>query len=187
VPTFKTDCDKEELAGGVVIKHYDECHDVVKTVCTETQDIEDMEVCAWSVTMVNAESEARLVEGVWEEECHDVKECVPAPVSGHGYHAPGCREVVRRECHQVPALVPVTRPVSLKLPQPGETCIIKQVLLPRVKCQQVRERRCMLSPQVKPGPPVKIDKCSVELGEEECSEVILQLPRQKCPSKIISH
>ena len=137
MPTFKTDCDKEEVAGGVVIKHYDECHDVVKTVCTETQDIEDMEVCAWSVTMVNAESEARLVEGVWEEECHDVKECVPAPVSGHGYHAPGCSEVVRRECHQVPALIPVTRPVSLKLPQPGETCIIKQVLLPRVKCQQV--------------------------------------------------
>ena len=56
VPTFTTQCDKEEVAGGVVIKHYDECHDVVRTVCTETQDIEDMEVCAWSVASLNVEA-----------------------------------------------------------------------------------------------------------------------------------
>ena len=33
--------------------------------------------------------------------------------------------------------MPVVKPVSVKLPQPEETCIIKQVLLPRVECQKV--------------------------------------------------
>ena len=43
----------------------------------------------------------------------------------------------RHVCEQSPALLPVRKVVSVKLPQPVETCIIKQVLLPRVKCQQV--------------------------------------------------
>ena len=30
IPTFKTDCDKEDVPGGVVIKHHDQCDDVVK-------------------------------------------------------------------------------------------------------------------------------------------------------------
>ena len=69
----------------------------------------------------------------------------------------------RHECQQLPELVPVVKPVSVKLPQPEETCIIKQVLLPRVECQQVKERRCMVVPEVQDGPEVKIDKCSVEV------------------------
>ena len=71
----------------------------------------------------------------------------------------------RHECQQLPELVPVMKPVSVKLPQPEETCIIKQVLLPRVECQQVKERRCMVVPEVQDGPEVKIDKCSVEVRE----------------------
>ena len=50
--------------------------------------------------------------------------------------------ISRHECHQDPSLVPVVKPVSIKLPQPEETCIIKQVLLPRVECQQVSLVTC---------------------------------------------
>jgi len=185
IPTFKTDCDKEDVPGGVVIKHHDQCDDVVKTVCTEHHDIDDMEVCAYSVSMLAVEAEAKVSTAVWKETCHEVKECVPAPVQG--YHAPACNQVIRHECHQDPSLVTVSKPVHVKLPQPEQTCIIKQVLLPRVECQQVKERRCMLVPRAMPGPEVKIDKCSVEVGEPQCSEVILQLPRQKCPSKLVSY
>merc|ERR1712027_191375 len=185
IPTFKTDCTKEDVYGGAEIKHHDECHDVVKTVCTETHEIQDMEVCAYSFSMLLVEAEAKVTEAVWQETCHDTQECVPAPV--HGYHAPTCNKVVRHECYQEPSLVPVVKPVNVKLPTPEETCIIKQVLLPRVECQQVKERRCMLAPEVVPGQKVKIDKCSVKVGEPQCSEVILQLPRQKCPSKIVQH
>jgi len=184
VPSFKTNCDKESVAGGKVIKHHDQCYDVTKTVCTESHEIVDMEVCAYAFTARVVEAEAKLVDAVWSEACHDTQECLPGPPT-QGYHAP-CTQVVRHECHQEPSLVPVVKPVSVKLPQPEETCIIKQVVLPRVECQQVKERRCMLVPEVQDGPEIKIDKCTVEVGDETCSEVILQLPRQKCPSKVVT-
>jgi len=185
VPSFKTDCDKESVPGGKVIKHHDQCYDVTKTVCTETHEIVDMEVCAYAFISRLVEAEAKLVSAVWEEACHDIRDCLPAPPTP-GYHAPACTHVTRRECHQDPALVPVVKPVSVKLPQPEETCIIKQVLLPRVECQKVKERRCMVVPQVEDGGEVKIDKCSVEVEDKACSEVILQLPRQRCPSKVVT-
>jgi len=185
VPSFKTDCDKESVAGGKVIKHHDQCYDVTKTVCTETHEIVDMEVCAYSFIARVVEAEAKLVDAVWTEACHDTQECLPGPPT-HGYHAPACKHVIRHECQQLPELVPVVKPVSVKLPQPEETCIIKQVVLPRVECQQVKERRCMVVPEVQDGPEVKIDKCSVEVGDPACSDVILQLPRQKCPSKVVT-
>merc|ERR1712172_287003 len=58
VPSFKTDCDKESVAGGKVIKHHDQCYDVTKTVCTESHEIVDMEVCAYTFTARVVEAEA---------------------------------------------------------------------------------------------------------------------------------
>ena len=95
VPSFKTDCDKESVAGGKVIKHHDQCYDVTKTVCTESHEIVDMEVCAYAFTARVVEAEAKLVDAVWSEVCHDTQECLPGPPT-HGYHAP-CTQVVRRE------------------------------------------------------------------------------------------
>ena len=44
----------------------------------------------------------------------------------------------------------------------------------------------MVVPQVEDGGEVKIDKCSVEVEDKACSEVIFQLPRQRCPSKVVT-
>ena len=74
VPTFTTHCDKEQTAGGVIIKHHDQCYDVTKTVCTEQHDIEDMEVCATSFSAVVVEAEAKLVNAEWKENCHEIKD-----------------------------------------------------------------------------------------------------------------
>ena len=35
-----------------------------------------------------------------------------------------------------------------------------------------------------PGPVVAMDKCSVEVEDEQCTEVVLQLARQACPARI---
>ena len=91
-----------------------------------------------------------------------------------------CRHV----CEQSPSLLPLSKVVSVKLPQPVETCLIKQVLLPRIKCQQVTERRCSMAATTQPAPDLKMDKCSVEVEDLQCTEVILQLPRQVCPARI---
>ncbi len=40
-------------------------------------------------------------------------------------------------CEQNPVLVPVVAPLNIKLPKPVDTCITKEIVLPRVKCQKV--------------------------------------------------
>jgi len=184
VPTFTTDCVKEDVSNGVVIQHRENCYSVTKTVCTEDHDIEDMEVCATRLNLISLEAEAKVVSAVWNEKCEAETSCVPTPGYHPGHHGQHCAQSVRHVCEQSPSLLPVTKVVSVKLPQPVETCLIKQVLLPRIKCQQVTERRCSMAATTQPAPDVKMDKCSVEVEDLQCTEVILQLPRQVCPARI---
>jgi len=184
VPTFTTDCVKEDLSNGVVIQHRENCYPVTKTVCTEDHEIEDMEVCATRLNLISLEAEAKVVSAVWTEKCEAEKTCVPSPGyhPGHpGHHGQHC--TVRHVCEQSPSLLPLSKVVSVKLPQPVETCLIKQVLLPRIKCQQVTETRCSMAASTQPAAPVKMDKCSVEVDDLQCTELLLQLPRQVCPAR----
>jgi len=185
VPTFKTNCEREDVKNGLVIEQKEECYQVTKTVCTETDEISDNEVCAYSFTLTPVETEAKLVDVKWEKSCGDATICVNPHHAPGGYAAPTeCVEEYRHVCHLSPVLYPVIKKVVIKLPQPVETCIHKQVLLPRVECQQVHERRCMLVPRTHPGPTIKLDKCSVVVGDQACSDTILHLPRQACLQKI---
>merc|ERR1712106_399363 len=185
VPTFKADCEKEDVKNGLVIKQQEECYQVTKTICTETEGIVDNEVCAYSFTLVPVETEAKLVDVKWEKSCADDTVCLNPHHAPGGYAAPThCVEEYRHVCHLSPALYPVIKKVVIKLPKPVETCINKQVLLPRLECDQVHERRCMLAPRTQPGPTIKLDKCSVVVGEPACSDTVLQLPRQGCLQKI---
>jgi len=185
VPTFKTDCEREDVKNGLVIKQQEECYQVTKTICTETEEIVDNEVCAYSFTLVPVETEAKLVDVKWEKSCADDTVCLNPHHAPGGYAAPThCVEEYRHVCHLSPVLYPVIKKVVIKLPKPVETCINKQVLLPRLECDQVHERRCMLAPRTQPGPTIKLDKCSVVVGEPACSDTVLQLPRQGCLQKI---
>ena len=49
---------------------------VTKTICTETEEIVDNEVCAYSFTLVPVETEAKLVDVKWEKSCTDDTICV---------------------------------------------------------------------------------------------------------------
>merc|ERR1712128_60948 len=179
------DCEREDVKNGLVIKQQEECYQVTKTICTETEKIVDNEVCAYSFTLVPVETEAKLVDVKWEKSCADDTVCLNHHHAPGGYAAPThCVEEYRHVCHLSPALYPVFKKVVIKLPKPVETCINKQVLLPRLECDQVHERRCMLAPRTRPGPTIKLDKCSVVVGEPACSDAVLQLPRQGCLQKI---
>merc|ERR1712215_135700 len=185
VPTFKTECEKEDVKNGLVIKQQEECYQVTKTVCTETEDIVDNEVCAYSFTLVPVETEAKLLDVKWEKSCTEDTICVNPHHTPGGYAAPThCVEEYRHVCYLSPVLYPVIKKIVIKLPKPVETCINKQVLLPRLECQKVHERRCMLVPRTPPGPTVKLDKCSIVVGDPTCTDTILQLPRQGCLQKL---
>ncbi len=74
-------------------------------------------------------------------------------------------------CEQNPVLVPVVAPLNIKLPKPVDTCITKEIVLPRVKCQKVSTRPAQ--GQVSEG------QCSSYPGSSVRRSVLV-LPRVKC-------
>ena len=70
------------------------------------------------------------------------------------------------------------------LPYPLEKCVTYPILLPRISCTQVEDKKCMAVPRVREGLLLTVNKCSVTFGDPECSETVLTLPRQGCPSKV---
>jgi len=186
VPTLETECKQEEGGRGVELHQDEECHDVVRTFCVERHNVVDNEVCAYSYTLKPVQAEAKLVEAHWEKVCHQDKICLNPQHVQPSYGAPPayCHEEIHESCYLEPSLIPVIRPVTVSLPQPVEVCINKQVVLPFLECQKVKDRHCMLIPSAKKGYKYKIDKCEIGLGQPACQETVLQLPRQACLQRI---
>jgi len=185
VPTLETECKQEDGGKGVELHQDEECHDVVRTVCVERHKVVDNEVCAYSYTLKPVVTEAKLVEAQWEKICHQDTICLNPHHVQTSYGAPTyCHEEIHEVCHLEPTLVPVIRPVSVSLPQPVEVCINKQVVLPFLECQKVKDRHCTLVPSTKKSYRYQIDKCNVVLGQPACQETVLQLPRQACLQRI---
>lgn len=187
VPTLETNCKHEEGGEGLRLRTDEKCSDVVRTVCVERHTVVDNEVCAFSYTLRPVATEAKLVEVHWAEVCHQEAICLNPHHVQAGYGAPApayCHEEVHETCHLEPTLHPVVRPVTVSLPQPVEVCINKQIVLPFLECEKVKDRHCMIVPRAEKGHKYQIDKCTVELGEPTCQQTVLQLPRQACLERV---
>merc|ERR1711962_63512 len=180
IPTLDTDCKQEQVPNGIWISQEYDCYPVTKTVCTEYEDIDLVDVCAVAYTLEEIPSTSRLVDVKWEKECAEEVFC-QNPHSHGAYHSAAyCKEQIKSVCALYPVLYPVDKTVVLRLPQQYDTCITKEIILPRVKCQQVTEKRCATVPRTKSADYVDIDKCTVSLGVEQCAETPIKLPRQDC-------
>jgi len=186
IPTFKADCSREEESKpGLMVRQEKECHTITRTICVEREEVEENEICAYSFHQVPVDTEVKLADVKWEKICKDEPVCINPHHVSHGYAAPAkCIEEYRHICHLNPVLYPIYKKVTVKLPQPIETCITKPVLLPRVECDQVREKRCMAVPVAEERKGVKLHTCNIEEGEPDCQNTYLQLPRQACLGKI---
>jgi len=186
LPTLETKCEQEDGGEGVELRESEECHDVVRTVCVERHNVVDNEVCAYSYTLKPVHTEALLVVPHWAEVCHQETICLNPHHAAASYGAPPayCHEEIHETCHLEPVLEPAPRPVTVSLPQPVEVCINKQVVLPYLECEKVKDRHCMVVPRVAKGHNYQIDKCTVELGEPACQESPLHLPAQACLQRI---
>jgi hypothetical protein len=180
VPTLESNCEHDKVANGIIIQQEYDCYPVTKTICTEHEEIELTDVCAVSYSLQEVASYASLVDIKWEKKCTEEIFCQNPHAKG-AYHASTyCKEQVKSICTLYPATYPVQVPVLLKLPQPYDTCITKEIILPRVKCQQVSENKCAPRAKAMPAPDATIDKCTVNLGQEQCQETVLKLPVQSC-------
>jgi len=186
IPTFKADCSREEESKpGLMVRQEKECHTITRTICVEREEVEENEICAYSFHPVPVDTEVKLADVKWEKVCKDEPVCLSPQHVSHSYGAPAkCIEEYRHICHLNPVLYPIYKKVTVKLPQPIETCITKPVLLPRIECDQVREKRCMAVPVAEERKGVKLHKCTIEQGSPDCQDSYIQLPRQACLGKI---
>merc|ERR1712168_1719555 len=180
VPTLDSDCSSEKIKDGVSITEQYDCRPITRTVCTEYEDYDQIEVCAVSFSLQQVDTSAKLVDIDWVKECKDEVVC-QQPHSHGAYHKDSyCKEQIKSVCYDSPVVRPVERQVVLKLPQPYEVCIIKEIVLPRVKCTQISENKCSHGQRIRDGEEMYVDKCSVNFGEQQCHHSQIRLPKQGC-------
>merc|ERR1711962_233038 len=183
VPSLQMDCQPEEVGpeNDMNIHVEDDCHDVIRTLCSEQHLVEEYKVCAFSYELKPVATEAKLVEVEWNKVCNEVTVCV-APFS----YAPNvCHDQIQETCSLEPSLVPVVRPLTIQMPHPVEVCITKQVDLPHIDCVKAVDRHCMPLPvHGKESHTSYQDKCNFTPGPPICTDTSVILPIQSCAERI---
>jgi len=172
LPTIVKDCGPVALKERRV-EGKESCVDVARTVCTESEESVDNELCYYTYTDGQVEGEVKSVDVAYDLKCED------APSHyGHGYG-----KDQSKVCYNKPKLSPATSSITLETPVPEKQCENRPVMLPRVKCEEVVEKRCFQLPSADLD-STTLEKCSTQLGAPNCRQVPVKLPRQVC-SRVI--
>jgi len=191
-PDLEIECVDESTAIKTVINK-EQCYTATRTVCTETAEEIDNEVCEYKYQNRIEQTNAKTVEIEFVKECTNQMVTVcepalygpkPAPVPVYGYARHGhvsehyCKEVAQETCSNVP-LVKVTEPtVEVTYPEPVKGCTNEPILLPRIACEDVSEDKCIDVPEVKEITET-IRKCTTIISPA-CQGADLMLPKQVC-------
>jgi len=172
LPTIVKDCGPVALKERRV-EGKESCVEVARTVCTESEESVDNELCYYTYTDGQVEGEVKSVDVSYDLKCED------APSHyGHGYG-----KDQSKVCYNKPKLSPATSSITLETPVPEKQCENRPVMLPRVKCEEVVEKRCFQLPSADLD-STTLEKCSTQLGAPKCRQVPVKLPRQVC-SRVI--
>ena len=182
-PALDTVCTPIELSRKS-IKDVEQCYTVTRTVCTESTEEIDNEVCTYSYQPKTEGTTAKTVEVSFEKQCETqmVTVCQPAPHGygyGHSYGHNYCKEVGQETCYNVPVVTVVEPPVDVIYPEPIKTCVNKPISLPRISCEDLSEEKCITVPEVEEVTET-FEKCVTQLAAPSCQAVELTLPKQVC-------
>merc|ERR1719433_109359 len=180
-PALDTVCTPIELSRKS-IKDVEQCYTVTRTVCTESTEEIDNEVCTYSYQPKTEATTAKTVEVSFKKECENMMVTVCQPNAGYGYHAYGhnyCKEVAQETCYNVPVLTVVEPAVDVIYPEPIKTCVNKPISLPRISCEDLSEEKCITVPEIEVVSET-FEKCVTGLTDPACRAVELTLPKQVC-------
>ena len=181
VPAFETVCSPVELVRKAIVDK-EQCYDVTRTVCTESIEEIDNEICTYSYQPKTETTSAKTVEVSFKKECvtQMVTVCQPAQYGyGHGYGHNYCKEVAQETCYNVPVVTAVEPAVDVTYPEPIKTCVNKPISLPRISCEDLTENKCITVPEVEEVTET-LEKCVTQLAAPACQAVELTLPKQVC-------
>lgn len=188
-PAFETNCENVDLAIKRIVDK-EQCYTVTRTVCTESIENIDNEVCTYDYETKEEDTTGKTVEVTFKKETNTqmVTVCQPGYGGyghGHGGYGHGgyghqyCKEVAQETAYNVPVVTPVDVPVKVAYPEPVKTCVNKPIALPRITCEDLSAEKCITVPEIEEATE-SIEKCTTGLGAPACQKVELTLPKQVC-------
>merc|ERR1712158_169003 len=129
-PAFETVCETIEVPTKKIID-VEQCYPVTRTVCSESVEVIDNEICVYSYSQKVVATTAQTVTV-----------CQPTP--GYGYHQYGhnyCKEVAQETCYNVPVVTEDIQDVEVAFPEPIEECVQKPIDLIRISCEDLTEEK----------------------------------------------
>merc|ERR1711881_499394 len=149
-PTFETVCEKIEVPVKRIID-MEQCYPMTRTVCSESVDVIDNEICVYSYSQKTEATTAKTVTVPYTRECDTQMVTVCQPTPGYGYHAYGhnyCKEVAQETCYNVPVVTVSEPAVEVAYPEPVKSCVQKPIDLIVISCEDITEEKCIIVPEV---------------------------------------
>ena len=133
-PTIEKDCHKVKVKSRS-LETRESCVDVVRTVCEETEEVVDNEVCYYVYNKESQDTEASTVEVNYEVKCEEETVNTCPPQSGYGYNS-YCKNKKMDVCYNVPKVTPAKTSVTVSFPVAEKKCENKPVKIPKVTCSE---------------------------------------------------
>merc|ERR1712004_796290 len=142
-PAFETVCETIEVPTKKIID-VEQCYPVTRTVCSESVEVIDNEICVYSYSQKVVPTTAKTVTVPFARECNTQMVTVCQPTPGYGYHQYGhnyCKEVAQETCYNVPVVTEVMDDIELE-----EKCITQlaapacqtvELTLPKQVCKEI--------------------------------------------------
>ena len=134
-PTIEKDCHKVRVKSRS-IETRESCVEVVRTVCEESEEVVDNEVCYYVYNKESLDTEASTVEVEYAVKCEEETVNTCPPQSGYGYNS-YCKNKKMDVCYNVPKVNPAKTSVTVSFPVAEKKCENKPVKIPKVTCNEV--------------------------------------------------
>jgi len=180
-PAFETVCEKIEVPTKVIVDK-EQCYPVTRTVCSESVEVVENEICVYTYSQKTEATTAKTVTVPFARECNTQMVTVCQPTPGYGYHQYGhnyCKEVAQETCYNVPVVTVDIQDVEVAYPEPIKGCVQKPIDLIRISCEDLTVEKCITVPEVEDAIEVE-DFCITQLAAPACQTVELTLPKQVC-------
>jgi hypothetical protein len=142
-----------------------------------------------------------LKRGTYQENSETMKvtTCgVQAPAYGYGHQAPAyghgehqlCHEEYQTQAYKVPLVTaPLEVSCSLAYPAPKEVCVVKDITITEVKCEDKIENKCFNVAKFVDATNT-VDQKEIIIGEPSCEQITLTLGTQACKQQhhaVVAH
>ena len=135
-PTIERDC-QTVVVKSRSLETREDCVEIVRTVCTETEETVDNEVCYYVYNKESQETEATTLAVDYEVKCEEEYSSVcPGRSSYAGYSSGYCKEQKNEVCYNLPKVTPDKTQVTVSFPVPEKKCENKPVTIPKVSCKE---------------------------------------------------